>query len=299
MNPLPFATGWHEDPDEVQRIASLQPFPGFEATPAGQATGALPESVFLWDWARKVTGGLLPPRNQGQVGSCVAFGTARAVEYTLLAEIARGEPDRHAPLVEEAIYGGSRVEIGKGRLGAGDGSVGAWAAECVRQLGVINRARHGSWDLSRYEEARCRAWGKTGIPDDLEPITRTHPVRGIALIRDWEQAKRALSQGNAIAICSRVGFVMDRDADGFCRARGVWRHCMCLCGYQTGRREGGRLDNSWGAHAHKGPTGLGQPGPEGFWVDAQSLDGMLREGDSWAFSHVEGFPDRGPLHWRI
>lgn len=299
MNASPFVTGWHEDPIEVERIASAQPIRSFGDTPAGQNTETVPETVFLWDMARKVIGGLLAPKNQGQVGSCVAFGTARAVEYTLLAEIARGEPDRHAPLVEEAIYGGSRVEIGKGKLGPGDGSTGAWAAECVRKMGIINRERHGSLDLRTYDENRCRIWGRSGVPDEIEPTMRKHPVQGITQVLNWEDAKRALALGHAIAVCSRFGFAMRRDADGFCQARGIWRHCMCLCGYQTGSREGGRLDNSWGSDAHGGPTGLGQPGPEGFWVDARILDQMLAEGDSWAFSSVEGFPDRGVLHWRI
>jgi hypothetical protein len=74
---------------------------------------------------------------------------------------------------------------------------------------------------------------------------------------------------------------------------------MCLCGYQTGNREGGRLDNSWGVEAHNGPVGAGNPGPEGFWADAETLEEMLAEGDSWAFSAVEGFPDRGVISWWI
>ena len=41
-------------------------------------------------------------------------------------------------LSPEVIYGGSRVEIGGGRI-RGDGSIGAWAARWVRDYGVVPR----------------------------------------------------------------------------------------------------------------------------------------------------------------
>ena len=61
---------------------------------------------------------------------------------------------------------------------------------------------------------------------------------------------------------------------------------------------GGRgfLLNSWGETAHTGPTGIGDPSPAGFWADAAVLDRMLRQGDSWAFSGIRGFPAR-KLDW--
>ena len=293
--------GWVDDPEAVEAIAALQPIASFGDTEAGQDSSALPDHVFLWDAARKITGNLLPARNQGNIGTCVSFGTARAVEYTMLAEIAAGESETFRTIATEPIYGGSRVEIGKGRLGRGDGSVGAWAAEWAKSYGIIDRSKHGAYDLSAYSVDLSRRWGNSGVPDDLEGIARLHPIQAITKVTSWEQAKRALASGYGISICSNQGFSMSRDADGFARPSGTWSHCMCLCGYQTGNREGGRIDNSWGGSAHTGPVGAGNPGPEGFWADARTLEKMLGYGDSWAFSAFAGFPSRPKksLDWTI
>jgi len=293
------AFGWIADPAEADRIAKSQPMGEFVQTPIAQQSAPLPEQVFLWELARTQTGNLLAGADQGKVGACVAFGTARAIQYTTLAEISRGDPDQSVPLVEEAIYAASRVEIGQGRLGRADGSTGAWAAEAVRKLGILKRGKWHGVDLSTYDEARCRQWGQLGVPKEFKNSMGQHPVRGITRVKTWEEAKRSLASGHAIAVCSRVGFVKSRDAAGFCERQGTWGHCLCLCGYQTGQREGGRFDNSWGPNFHTGPLGAGNPGPEGFYADAITVEEMLAEGDSWAFSAVEGFPDRGVVSWWI
>ena len=77
---------------------------------------------------------------------------------------------------------------------------------------------------------------------------------------------------------------------------------MCLAGYATIEgAEYGRIDNSWGDMAHHGPTGPGNPGPEGFYTAASTIGKMLSSGDSWAFSSVQGFPLKTPekLDWLI
>jgi hypothetical protein len=282
--------GWHYDPIAVADIAAVQPIGNFDDTPAGQDDTPLPAQAFLWTAATKVLGKLLPPRNQGSVGSCVSFGTARAALYSYIFALAMGLSGKALEhFVEEAIYALARHEIGKDRLGFGDGCVGAWAAQAIKDFGVLAPGIYGQYDLTNYDPSRCRTWGRSGLPDDLEPEAKKHPTGAITQIKSWEAAKRCLAGGRAIAVSSSQGFTMTRDKDGFATARGIWRHCMTLCGYQTGRREGGRLDNSWGSDAHSGPVGAGDPGPEGFWADAPILDRMLAEGDSWAFDPVGGF----------
>lgn len=284
--------GWLDLPGIVEAVASSQPFQSFSDTEAGADSTPLPDHAFLWESARKVTGGLLPPGNQGKIGSCVAFGTARAIQYSMLGEIIAGEREEFHPLVEEVIYGLARHEIGMDNL-RGDGAVGANAAEGVRRYGIINRGIHGKYDLREYSEITCRSFGRFGVPDDLEPFVKQHPVRFITRIKNWQEAKKALASHYGIAICSNRGFKMTRDAQGFSQPWGTWSHCMTLCGYQTGPREGGRIDNSWGGFAHTGPVGAGNPGPEGFWADAEVIErDILRTGDCWAFSGIEGFASR-------
>ncbi|CAB4146869.1 Peptidase C1A, papain C-terminal [uncultured Caudovirales phage] len=298
-----FPGGWVDDPEAVGVVASGLPFPVFGDTEAGQIeAGDLPDHAFLWEAARLVTGGLIPPRNQGKVGSCVAFGTARAIEYSMLAEIAGGEKEEFKALATEVIYGGSRVEIGGGKLGRGDGSIGAWAAKWVHQWGLVARGVYGKIDLKTYSEARCKEYGSGGVPAELEAVAKTFPVQTITQVKTWEDAKKALAQGYGIAICSGVGFSMARDSNGISKASGSWGHCMCLAGYVTIEgAEYGRIDNSWGDMAHHGPTGPGNPGPEGFYTAAPTIGKMLSSGDSWAFSSVQGFPLKTPekLDWLI
>jgi hypothetical protein len=287
--------GWVIDPDEVALAAErLQPRV-FAATPAGLALD-VPKSVYLW---KAYPQGKTPVKDQGQVGSCVSFGTNTAVERTLAAEIAAGRPFDWSRFAEEVTYAGSRVEVGQGRI-RGDGSIGAWAARFVKDWGLVPRGRHGQYDLSAYDEGRCREWGRLGVPDELEAVARDFPVKDVARIKDWADAKKALASGYAVAICSNQGFARQRDANGVARPSGSWAHCMCLDGYHTDDRgrEYGHLTNSWGDRYHIGPVGWGEPGPDGFWAEATVIDRMLRQGDSWTFSGVTGFP-RKKLDWLI
>jgi len=297
-----YAQGWYSDPDAVDAVVALQPFATFSDTEAGQLMplSALPDNVYLWDAARKVLGNLLPPRNQGQVGSCVAFGCCRAIEYTMLCEIVAGDIEEFRDLSTEVNYAGGRIEVGGGRLGRGDGSIGAWSAEFAKRWGVIDRGIYGKYDLTQYSESRCRSWGASGVPDDLEPDVRKHPVSTITLVTTVEEAKKALAAGYGISVASNQGFRMSRDSNGVCQAAGSWAHQMCICGYATiGGKLYFRIDNSWGANAHTGPTGPGSPGPEGFYAAEGVVARMLGQRDSFAYSGVNGFKARNIIDWFV
>lgn len=287
--------GWVDDPQSVRSVAEGNRFCRFCDTEAFRAVYDGPDDVFLWEACRKATGDLLPPRDQKSVGSCVAFGTASAIEHLLCVQIANGASEEYRDLAQEVIYGGSRVEIGGGAI-RGDGSIGAWAAQFATKYGVVARGRYGSHDLREYDETRCRAFGRTGVPDELEPIAKQHPVKSASNVRNWYECRAAIRNGYPIAVCSNQGFAMQRDADGFCRASGTWMHCMAIVGIRGGSRPGAFLLNSWGPNAHSGPRGPGDPSPAGFWADAHIVDRMLKQGDSWAFSHAVGFPAR-KLNW--
>lgn len=313
-----YATGWTDSPDDVATVVATMEVPHFAATDAGQSRDALPDHAYLWDAHRKLTGSVPPPQNQNPVGSCVSFGTARAIERSLACQIAyQQQPFRFEFLSEEVIYAGSRHEIGGDRIRPtardryGDGSVGAWAAQFVTRYGAIPKGVYSRYDLTRYDPARCRQWGAVGagVPDDLEPEVKNFTTGSAAQIRTWAEAKKSLAQGYSTAICSSVGFnkpgtasgfvdPAERDARGVCYQNGTWGHCMCLDGYHTDElgREWGHIENSWG-EAHKGPVGWGSPNTSGFWTDSGTISRMLAQGDSWAFSAVKGFPARKPADW--
>lgn len=291
------AMGWVDDPEGREPVAATMV--PFADTPAFQAVrGDEPDHVFLWDFYRRVYGANPPERDQGAVGSCVSFGTAAAIEATLAAQVVLGFPGEFRDLAQEVIYGGSRVEIGGGRI-RGDGSIGAWAAKFVVQFGVLARGIVKGYDLTQYDESRCRGWGRTGVPDDLEPEARKFPVKDAAQVKSWIEFKRALASGYGVAICSNQGFTMRRDERGVCQPKGTWYHCMggdAFIRLPNGE-EYGHLVNSWRG-AHTGPVGWGNPNGAGFWADSKVIDRMLKQGDSWAFSGATGFPAR-QIDWNV
>lgn len=313
--PAPFyGEGWSPDPDAVNAVLATLPQPKFAATPAGQGADPLPPSAYLWQTHKKLTGLLPPVHNQNPLGSCVSFGTARAITRSLAGEIAiNGGNFELKEVSEEPIYAGSRIEIGGGRIGRGDGSVGAWAAKFVTTYGALPKAVFGRYDLTKYDPQRAKQWGMPGygVPDDLEADTKKFPAGSATQVASWAEAKRALANHYGIAICSNVGFnkpgtprgyvdPATRDSRGVCLPFGRWDHCMCLDGYHTDEngKEWGHIENSWSATAHQGPVGWGEPNTSGFWTSAEVIDGMLKQGDSWAYSAVKGFPGKR-LDWFV
>lgn len=294
-------TGWVADPDAVVAFSQTLDVKVFSATPAGEVlVRDLPKFVYGWKPYTQLFGRPPPIKNQGDLGSCVSFGTNTAIERTLSGEIVRrnGSKEEHSFFVEEATYGGSRVEVGGGRI-RGDGSVGAWAAEWVVKWGVVPRKQYPEADLTTYSTTRGRDWGRNGVPAWAEAVAKKFPVKSTVQVKDWSEAKKAIAQSYNIAVCSNQGFDRTRDSRGVARPRGSWSHCMCLDGYHTDENgnEFGHITNSWGADYHVGPVGWGEPNSDGFWAESSVIDRMLKQGDSWAFSGVTGFPRRAPLDW--
>jgi hypothetical protein len=299
-NTVAWDFGWVDDPAAVAGVVRAQPFATAAATPAGQVSAEeLPKEVCQWHAYRALFGKNPPGKNQASVGSCVSFGTNTAADRTHTSAIvaAGGDKDQFQFFVEEVTYGGSRVEVGGGRI-RGDGSVGAWAAEFVKKWGLLPRGKYDGRDLSRYSESTCREYGSRGVPDDLEPLAREHPVRAVVAVNSWVEAKTLLASGYGIAICSDQGFSMRRDARGVAAPSGEWMHCMALDGYVvTDAGEFGHIENSWSEDAHSGPVGWGDPSSAGFWAESRVINRMLGQGDSWGFSDLVGFPAR-KLNWR-
>jgi hypothetical protein len=294
--------GWIDDQAEVKAVVATLPIRDFADTDAAKAvTGD--GDVFLWQAAHQVLGHPLDPRDQLDVGSCVSFGYAAAVDILQLFEIAeqrrlgRGPPREYRPACQEAIYGGSRVEVGGGRL-RGDGSVGAWAAKWVQDRGgIVWRAVIGKFDLTKYDTRRCREWGSRGVPDELEEAAKAFKVGSAAKVSSAEDLAKAIRQGYPGAICSNQGFARDRDSEGFARAQGSWAHCMAVLAVRGGPRPGFFIWNSWGRSYHRGPLGPGSPPEGGFWADWAVVDRMVRGyNDTFVVSSFAGFPARR-LDW--
>jgi hypothetical protein len=290
--------GWVHLPREIDAVLATLPQPLFADAAPHLLAADDDRDVFLWDAAKRVTGGHLSAHDQDGVGCCVGEGFSSAVEYLQCVEIALGgEAEEFRPISSESIYALSRVEVGGGRV-SGDGSVGAWAAEAVRRYGVLPRAVLGAHDLTQFDPRRARQWGARGLPDELEPAARRHPVRTVSLVRSFGEARAAIANGYPVAVCSGQGFTLTRDRDGFCAPRGRWMHCMTFIAAGGGRRPGLCCLQSWGPDVPGGPVGVGDHPRCAFWVDAEVADRMLGMGDSWALSAFAGFPARR-LDWVV
>lgn len=298
--------GWVADQDQI--AANLDPAKTlqFKQTPAGRAALG-DENVFLWPAVRKVNNKgppWYPNIDQGSVGCCVGGAYKHGADVCQATQITNGTPATWKPVSVETIYAGSRVDVGRGQL-RGDGSVGAWAAEYIRTVGVAPMEKIGDYDLTTFSPARAREWGSrgNGVPSAVTAVAKQHPVKGTALVTTWEDVKRSVMQGYPVAVCSNQGFnnrdgsVGTRDRDGFCSPRGTWAHAMCIIGVRGGNRPGGFILNSWGDSAHRGPVWPADAPVAGFWAESTVIERMVREGDSFALSSFTGFPARKPLDW--
>jgi hypothetical protein len=283
--------GWCDRPADVNAIMAVLPMPVF-----GEVYGELKNSgrgkiVLLYQCVEKVAGSF-HVRLQ-TIGDCVSMGAACAVDTLKATEIViKGDLEEWiGDTATEDIYGGSRIQIGNGQLGYGDGSVGAWAAQYVSTYGTLVRKNYGSVDLTTYDGERARRWGNpgAGCPRDLLVFAKEHLVKTVSQVRNYEEARDAIANGYPITVASNQGFTKVRDNDGFARPEGNWGHQMCFTAVDDSFKRPGLLcQNSWGTTWISGPKRNGQPDGS-FWVDADTVNRMLGQNDSWAYSNFDGF----------
>ncbi len=305
--------GW-QPPSDIERkeTLALLATPRWSDTEASGMVGDPDDEAPLWRFYGKVTGQPFPAHDQGPVGACVAFGASAASEFSLAARIhlRRAPLQEFAPNVREAVYAGSRINCDpRNPIRGGDGSTGSRASRWLQKGtgGLLPKGSHGGQELSAYDPRRCREWGERGVPADLVTVCKDQPCQ-TTLVTSAADARMAIQQGYALFVCSDVGFgnvggdAILRDAEGFLKPRGTWYHCMCIAGYQGGKRPGFLVVNSWGSRWLGGPSGRFTDIPEGsFWADFTVVDHMVRQGDSYAVAGVDGFRKRKiePKDWIV
>ncbi len=286
--------GYLARPREVEKWAAKSQTPSFSISGAPIRGTGRGKSALLYKAYEKVNGAPLFPVTQG-IGDCVSHGWAVAIRCTAACEILAGDAEELREPSTEAIYSLSRVQVGKGQLGNEDGSVGAWAAEAVQQHGVLPRGVYGEWDVSKYDPAIAKRWGRRGygLPAALRPEAKPHTIKTVSLITTWEDLCDALYNGYGVAICSNQGFNDKRDKNGFLKAEGVWPHCMPVVGYvDEGPNPGACFFQSWGPEWCSGGTRLDQP-LGSFWARPETVARMLKnQPDSYAASQFAGYRRR-------
>lgn len=281
-------------------VAGLKPFQlvDDEGRPVVQANENA--NVRHWDAVLKHRGSHLPNYPQ-KTGDCVSFGGKNALEhaqyhaietYALMAEAGltpRGPPPAFRPIATYYLYGYSRVNIGKGRLGRSAGSVGAWLAKGVQEGGVLALDEPG---CPPYSGQLADEIGFKGPPQEWIDKAKGQLVRAVAPVQSAEQVRDAVVNGHTVTIASNFGTKTIRPQDGRMVARwdDTWYHQMCVLAYDGSAASGKKyfyVLNSWGATAHPAPMQNEPPG--GFWVEWSDMDKIAKQGDSWAFSLFDGF----------
>lgn len=309
--------GWVDDQAEVEQVWSQMPTPFF-AAPAPENRDQHNHTIF------KNMIGTYHPEGPQEIGDCVSWGNGNLINYTQVLEawmqiqelrVSGATDEQVNKALEEAryeyqetatevIYALSRVEIGGGRI-RGDGSVGAWAAKALTDYGTISRKELDKLGVGgRYSGSRARSWGRSGLPDELEPAARQHLIADMTPVRSFNDLAWHIQNLRVVAVCSNVGFengrrgVTQRDEQGFATARGSWAHCMLFVSVKMGGRPGALLCNQWPKGTVQGPMGDVEIPDCSWWVDADTVDRMLRQNDSFTGTKYKGYPARR-LNWRF
>jgi len=290
------AFGYLPDPAGSEAFVSTLPHPTLASAAPGFTTDEKREVMLypallqcLPGWRRG---------SQGSVGSCVGWAASLATDFVAACDVIhRQEPEVvRARTIEASLYGFSRVESrGQRSNNGGDGSTGFHAAKAIRDYGCLHYGVDYGGILIREEnkQQRDRDWGRTGVPDVLEPYAKLRRCSETTLAVNFEQAAAAIQNGFCCMVCSGQGFSMARDEDGFCRPGGVWWHAMVFAGVRWGKRPGLLCFNSWGDS-----NTVGKHYPEtmpqavrncSFWVDAATCTKMLSGRDSYIYAGYSGF----------
>lgn len=296
--------GWIYDPPEIEKLASVL---GVLSLAAPNIRGlGKGKSVFLWDFQMLFQGSVWGPHDQ-TIGDCVSHGITGAAED--LQWVQKGLVDRNIlpkRLASEVTYGLARVEIGGGHL-IGDGAVVAWGIQSAQQYGFVPREKIGNYDLTVYDGKRAKQWGKSGCPDDLEPIAKQHPVRKAALIEGpdfYSEAIDVIAAGGVVVTGSNWLYSQQRDSYGFCSHNSSGGHCTYYRGFSdNAKRPGIVYQQSWGTNTPVGgaakvtiPDGPEITLPPGaFFITPENFNSMhKRNAEVWGISAMEDWaiPDQ-------
>lgn len=250
----------------------------------------------LWDYSLALLGKHLPCLEQ-QTGSCVGNGAWTAMMYLQAAEIVRvGDDETMKPLFLPYHYGRGRYHAGI--HGRGDGSTGAGQAEAILKDGVIVQQDGlpeptGGDDAFTWGESAEMKWSD-GAKIDSKWIKegRLHLVKSAALLNSADDCAKAILNGFPVTVASDVGFEgkKERYKDKVVLRRGgSWAHQMAVLAVDLDEdRPLFYIQNSWAADWQPDCPDGAPPG--GFWVDYDTVDAMMKQDDSFAFSQFDGFP---------
>lgn len=306
-------TGWVNLPDEVDRVCESLAKSGHDPVfgsakkeLAGNWSRTLKSGVmgvFLWKWEQPVLGKRTAVDFQQagiDPGTCVGRGMYRAIQDCLGNAVWKNQTvGRAVELAFEVLYGGGRVNIGKGRLGNNGGCVVAWAAEFAVRFGICERGRYGQIDLTKPNERLAELWGRPGVGVPRELMPELAPVKAAHQTRCVQDLADAVSAGYGAAQGTSWMFG-NRDRKGFAKYSGPTAHCENVRGvFRT--LEGGTgfvRQQSHGEQTPSGPSTLvyaggEEPLPPGCYaVYEEDLQQAMNTGETWVMAEAEFRPKK-------
>lgn len=303
-------TGWIHDPGAIEDLLfalQSQHLPAtYSAATESVAEDARGEKIFCADWEAelKIFGNKLDPWRQ-TIGSCVGYATGRAAQALILDRLAtRGGEMWRAQVSPGAIYAGSRVNVGKGRLGYSDGSIVAWAAEWVTRCLLLQIQYHEANLTADPGDQLAAAWGRPGkgVPEALIPIGKHLAVTGTTQIDTPEALCDALWRRHWVTGGCNIIHSDTRDKWGQCRPEGRSGHAQNRCGIYLDQ-DGDTailLRQSWGSQTPGGPSQIKlvdkttRDLPAGVYgVKLEHEARAVQSGDFWALCGTGGWtPDK-------
>lgn len=295
--------GWNEPLARVEapRIAALTP--AFAVTDAdGHVVSGAGRNAELWKFVKVVNSGRHLPTWKQESGDCVSMGWSNAIAYRQAVQIASEHRQEVLKIpFPPYMYGISRVQIGKRQLGRGAGSTGAWAAQGSQSYGVypLEQATAAGY---AYSGSLADQWGRQGPPPRAVEFASRYRIRTVSQVRSWEDVRDAVVHGYPVTVASNIGFeggYYDEDGKRWLRPSGRWAHQMCIVGVEDrpAHTKGAYVLNSWGEDAH--PRPLNDEPRGGFWVEWPTIQRMVAQNDSWAYSDFDGFPAENSIDWNI
>jgi len=294
--------GHISSPKSVEKVLSELPMPVFSAF-ADEVRESGKGKVRLGYQAVEKILGEFNTRHQG-TGDCTAMGTAGVIDGTKCVQILNGLSEEFlSETATEPIYGLGRIEIGRGQFGSGAGCTGAYVAQAVQKYGTLRRQKYEGLDLTTYSARMADRLGMTGLPDNLEPTAKEHPIKTISLVENYDDLIDLLYNWYFVTVASGQGFYTDQygrivlDDEGFAYPRGSWPHQMHFTGFDDSyKRPGVICQNSWGdccvgGKRYKLPKGA-------FFIDKAIVNRMLSERDSWVYSTFIGYKKQ-KIDWGI
>ena len=293
--------GWIDNPIEARRMIAKGKTPSFCQNAFLINSGEGKALSWVNDKMEIINGIKFPSYEQGQAMDCVSIGYAKALSIVLALDTNRGLYENYlGEISSEAIHLGARNVIGRHCIKqyGWTGAMGAWAVEWIREYGVVVR------DIFHVVNSKGVGvklnWGFYQPNQDYDSLNdetilwevqknRIKPVKETALVQNYEMARDALANGFPVLICSDIEFGSFLDEDGFISfpSKGS-SHCYCCVGFNDVGRKGLLMTPSQACDDLEG-LGIDEVPACFFYVDAEVVDKMLKKGDSYAISGIEGF----------